>query len=433
MKAKIDRTENRITYIIVEPKASDVAEYIDKAYDNLRSKVDVPGYAKGKATRKAIDQHVTKDRILKEAIKALGYEKYPVILKEKGIRESVQPVVTVLQNEPAKFELAVPLEPIVELCDYRKMEVPPASLEVSEEEVNNIIDKSRLKKAEHKPVDRPAQEGDLVEMDVEGYLGSKLFMIKKQLRARLTPEFAPELPGLYKKIAGAKKGEEKRFKLKIPDEHKTKSMAGKETEIRVTVHDIREVILPEINDEFAKSIASGVESLNELRERVRYNRRKEKEREEETNYKERVVEALIANSRIEYPPQMIEIQTRLLAKEYYDQLRTSCKDNREYEDKCSMMTEETVKESMKPLAQKRVLWSLVLDEVARLEKVVVESSEITGKIDAETAGLKNEERTKVRRYLQRIERKNVEDLVKASKTINRLTQIVKENNCIRQK
>jgi trigger factor len=217
----------------------------------------------------------------------------------------------------------------------------------------------------------------------------------------------------------------------MPPQNKTKALAGQELEFKVTVHTIREVILPEVNDEFAQEIA--YTTLDDLRERIRYNLRKEKEQKEETEYKERVVETVIAKSRIEYPPRMVEIQTRLLAREYYQQLKDSSADEKVYEEKEKMIPAEKVKESLEPLARKRVLWSLVLDEVAKYEKIVATDDEITSEIDAQTQGLDVEQRRKARRYFQRTDRQNVEDIVRASKTVNRLAEIVKNNETNRPK
>lgn len=425
MKVTLGKSESRTTYLIVEPEASELEPYIEKVYKHTTKRIEIPGFAKGEAPRNILEEYVGREQIIEDAIKELAHAVYPKVIKDHNLEQWIQPMVMVLQNDPPKFEIAVPMEPIVELCDYRNMDIKPESLDVTEEEVNGILEKTRLQLGEHFPVERPVKEGDLIDIDIEGTVSGSSFMDKKRVRAQITPRFAPDIPDLYKKIIGIKKNEENKFKIKLPEYHVNKFLAGKEADITVTVFDIREVKLPALDDKFSRRVAPGVETLEQLKERIRYNMKSEKEQNADTRFKEKAVEMLLANSRLEYPPLMIELQAKLLVDEYNQQLRSSCKDDKEYEEKRKLISDDNIKENCKALATKRVLWSLVLDEVARQEGIDVSDDEITQEIDGMTEGLKEEKQKEARRYLHSYDRQNVKDLIRARKTINKLAAIVK--------
>lgn len=414
MKVTLDETKSRTTCLTVESEASELEPYLKKVYERLSKRTEVPGFAKGKAPRDAIEKHVGREKVIKDTIEEWAHATYPKVLKEQKINAWLQPMVTVLQNEPPKFEIAVIQKPIVKLGDYRSMKVPLEPLEVKEEEIDEVLEKSQLQLADHHPVDRSVKDGDLVEIDIEGTLSGSSFIDKKYLRTRVTSRFAPDVPGLYKMIIGIKKGEETKFKLKFPKDNENKILAGKEADFNVKVHEVREVTLPELNDDFANKVAPGVGTLDKLKERIRFHMKKEKEQNAETKYKEKVVETLIENSQLEYSPLMIDIQAKALADDSQQQTGSSDKDD---------------KESIRALAKKRVLWSLVLDEVAKEEGIVVGDDEITNEIDSMTQDIQEEmEQKAARRRLHAYERQNIEDVIKARKTINKLAEIVKNQS-----
>lgn len=424
MKVTLDRTESRTTFLIAEPEPSDLESYIEKTYQHMSKRIDVPGYTKGDAPRDVFEKHVGKDKITGDAIKELGHAIYPKIINDHNIKNWLQPMVTVLQINPPKFEIAVPLKPIVELADYHSMDIKPESLKISDEDIDDVLSKSRLQLAEHHPVERPVKEGDLISIDIKGTESGKSFLDKKGLRIHVTQSFASDMPGLYKKLVGIKKDEESKFKLRLPEDHANILLAGKEVDFTVKVYDVREVELPELNDKFANKVAAGVKTMDKLRERIRFNMESEREQNSDTKFKERVVNVLIENSHIEFPSIMIELQANLLVDEYDQQIKSSCQDKNEYEDLKKTIPEESIKENARSLAKKRILWSLVLDEVAKAEGIEITDEEIASEIDGMTQNIEEIKQKEARRYLHSYDRQNVKDLIRARKTINRLSEIV---------
>ncbi len=428
MKSTLDKTENRMSYLTVVTEASEIEEYMEKAYQWLVKRTEVPGFRKGNAPRDILEKHVGREKLLEDAIK----EALPVIcnnvIKEQNLEAIMQPMVKIVQNEPLKFEMIVALKPLVELGDYKTMVVEPEPLEVSEAELNEVLDNLRKQYGGHFDIsDSPIKMGDSVTADIIGEIYESPIIRKKGVNFELNSEFAKEIPGLADKIVGLKNGEESKFKLTLPDDYENKVVAGKEIEFSVKIHDVQGTTLPELDDEFAKKVNPGIESLDALKDIIRTNLKNEKERNSVANYEEKVVEKLIESSKMEYPPVMVDMELQALIQEYKQQLQATCRDEKEFEERIKQVPEAKLRESGKPMAKKRVLWTLVVSEVARQEQITVSAQEVDDEIDRmlKDAGQRQEE---LRKYMQenngRIE---VENFLSAKKTIKKLVEIVKAN------
>ena len=425
MKVTYDRTENRTAYIIVEPEEEDLEKYIDKVYKHLAKRVHIPEYPEGNAPREVLENHIAREQVMEDAITEMAYEDYSKIIKEQDVENWLQPMITVLQFEPPKYEIAAALRPIVEIADYRSLKVEPEPLEVTDEEIDIVLEKNRIQIGTLVTVDRPVQSGDLIIVDIEGSISGKPFLSKKGSKFYVNENFAPEMPGFSDKLIGAKKDEEFSFKLTLPDDYTDKPLAGKEVDFNVKVYDVRELQLDEINDDFARKVAPDVSSLQELKERIRYHMMKEKEMSADTRFKEKIVATLIEKSHLEYPTIMIDLQAKQIAEDYKQQLKTAAKDDREYQEKLNQISMEHLKKSSRELAEKRVVWTLTLDEVSKSEGIEVSEEEIAAEIDGMTENIEEEMKQKeARRHLHSYERENVVDVIKVRKTVNRLAEIV---------
>jgi trigger factor len=429
MKATLDKTENRMSYLTVETEAPEIEEYMEKVYQRLVRRTEVPGFRKGNAPREVLEKHVGREKLLEDAIKEMVPATCSKVMKEQNLEAVMQPMVKVLQNEPLKFEMIVPLKPVVELGDYKSIKLEPDSLEVSEEEVSEVLENLRKQYGDRYDVsDRPIKYGDIVTADVEGVIYESPFIRNKGVKFEMNADFAKEIPGLAEKIVGLKKGEESKFKLTLPEDYEAKLVAGKELDFTVRIHDVQGTSLPEIDDEFAKKIAPGIESLEALKERIRLNMKNEKERNAVANFEEKVVENLIEISKMEYPPIMVDMELQGLIEEYKQQLQASCRDQKEYEERMKQVPDAKLRENGKPMAKKRVLWSLVVNEAAKAEGITVTEPEIDEEIEnmIKDAGQRAEE---LRQYMNEYNnRMNVESLLKARKTIKKLVEIVQANN-----
>jgi trigger factor len=382
MKSTLDKTENHMSYLTVATEPSEIEEYIEKAYQRLVKRTEVPGFRKGNAPRDILEKHVGREKLLEDAIREAVPFICDNVIKEQNLEPVMQPMVKIVQNEPLKFEMIVALKPVVELGDYKNMVVEADPLEVSDEEITEVLDNLRKQYGGSFEIsDRPIKKGDTVTADIIGEIYESPFLRNKGVRFELNAEFAKEIPGLGDKIIGMKKGEEQKFKLTLPDDYENKVVAGKEVLFTVTIKDVQGLTLPEIDDEFAKKVAPGVDSVDALKERISANLKNEKERNAVSNYEEKVIEKLIESSKLEYPPVMVDMELQGLLEDYKRQLQASCRDEKEFEERMKQVPEAKLRENGRPMAKKRVLWSLVVSEVAKAEEITVSAEEVDQEVE----------------------------------------------------
>ena len=428
MKSTLDKTENHMSYLTVVNEISEMEGYMEKAYQRLVKRTEVPGFRKGNAPRDILEKHVGREKLLEDAIREAVPFICDEVIKEHNLEPVMQPMVKIVENEPLKFEMIVALKPTVELGDYKNMVVEPEPLEVSDEELNEVLDNLRKQYGgSAESSDSPIKYGDNITADIVGEVYESPIIRNKGITFELNSEFAKEIPGLADKLVGMKKGEESKFKLTLPDDYENKVVAGKEVEFTVTIKDVRGMTLPELDDEFAKKVSPGIESLEALKDRIRTNLKSEKERNAVANYEEKVIEKLIEISKLEYPPVMIDMELQDLIEEYKRQLQASCRDEKEFEERMKQVPEAKLRENGKPMAKKRVLWTLVVSEVAKQEEIAVSEQEVDEEIESmlKDAGQRKEE---MRKYLQESNgRREVESFLHAKKTIKHLVEMVKAN------
>jgi trigger factor len=428
MKSTLDKTENHMSYLTVTTEASELEEYLEKAYRWLVKRTEVPGFRKGNAPRDILEKHIGRDKLLEDAIKDALPSICNDAIKEHNLEPIMQPMVKIVQNEPLKFEMIVALKPLVELGDYKTMVVEADPLEVSDEELNDVLDNLRKQYGGQYDIsDSPIKKGDTVRADIMAEVYESPFLRNKGVTFQLDSEFAKDIPGLADKIVGMKKDEEAKFKLTLPDDYENKVVAGKEVQFTVKIHDVKGTTLPELTDEFAKKVSPDIESVDALKDRIRTNLQSEKERNAVSNYEEKVIEKLIESSKLEYPPVMVDMELQSLIQEYKKQVQASCRDEKEFEERMKQIPEAKLRENGKPLAKKRVLWTLVVSEVAKQEEITVSKEEIDEEIENMIKGA-GQNKEEMRKYIQdnngHIE---VENFLSAKKTIKKLVEIVKAN------
>jgi trigger factor len=429
MKVTLNKTENRTSYLTVETETSDMEEYLDKVYRRIVKRMEVPGVPRGSASRDIIEKHVGRDKMIEDAIQEMIPEICSKVVKEQKLDTQMQPLIKTIQKDPFIFEIIAPLRPLVKLGDYRNMRVEPESLEIKKEEVDLVLSKLRVQFAKYNIADRPVREGDLLTIDIEGIVSGSPFMQKNDVQFRVTPDFAPDIPDLYKQMLGMKKGEQKEFKLNLSKRYTGKATDVEEASFKVKVYDIKEMILPELNDEFANRVAPGIKTLDLLKERIAGNMRIEREQNAEQRFENKLMDSLIKISRFEYPPVKIEIEAQGLINDYKEQLKASCHDNQEYEEKMRQISDADLKERAVPLARKRILWALVINEAAKAENIEIDDAEVAEEIERMIGNAAEEEREEQREYFNYDQnRQDVYELIKARKTIKRLVEIVKVSN-----
>jgi len=264
VKVTNEKTENSQAFLTIEIEPSEVDESLDASYHRLVKKTRIPGFRKGKAPRDILERYIGKDSLLEDALNNLFPKAYENAIKEQDIKAIAQPSVEEVKTDPVVFKVVVPLAPTVELGDYRHIKVKPEPVKLTEDEVNDTIEQLRHQQATWEPVDRPVNFSDLITLDVESNIDEKPFINQKGVQYQVLRGLPMPAPGFAEQLSGLKKGEEKEFKLKLPDDYTKGELAGKEPLFKVKVAEIKQERLPELNDEFASGVSPEFKTLDSL-------------------------------------------------------------------------------------------------------------------------------------------------------------------------
>ncbi len=357
----------------VEQVLRGVARRISKEYN-------IPGFRRGRAPFRVILQRFGRETLLNEALDDLGQEVFKQALGETELEPYAPAELEDVQLDPLVFTLTVPLQPVVDLGDYRALRVEPPLVSVDEEEVEKELEQLRQENAVLNPVDRPAQMDDQVTLSVEGWGEEGLFIREDEFDFVLDPDARFPAPGFVDEVVGMELGEEKAFTLTFPEDYDlNQDLAGQEADFTVELLDVRTRTLPGFDDDLARTVGD-YDSLDELREEIRQELLQAEQRQADETYLEDVMGALIDQATIEYPLIMVEAQLDDMLDDLEDRMASQ---GLKFEDqlKLSGQTEEGLRQAWWPQAEESVRRGLVLQQVILQERLAVDGEEIDERIN----------------------------------------------------
>ncbi|MFC1978116.1 trigger factor [Chloroflexota bacterium] len=377
VKVTNEKTENSQAFLTIEMEPAEVEESLEKAYYRLVQRTKIPGFRKGKAPRDILERHVGKEGLLEDALNNLIPQAYEKAIKEQEIEAIAQPQIEIAQTDPVVFKAIVSLKPTVKLGDYHHIQVTPEPVEVTDSNVDDVIEQLRHQHATWEPVERPVDFGDLVALDVESNIEDKPFINQKGAQYQVLRDLSFPVPGFAEQIAGMKKNEEKEFKLQFPADYPEGELAGKEPSFKVQVTEVKQEILPELSDEFASEVNPDLKTLDLLRERAYSDMKLRAEEKARIDFEERVIDAVAELSEVEFPPILVEAEVHRVLNQRFQG------GNQQLEAYLRSInkTEEELHEELHPSATKAVNRSLVLGKVVEEEKIEVSDSEIDVEIE----------------------------------------------------
>ena len=418
MKVTTERTPDCTAIVTVEADAEQVQHALKSAAQKVSRIRPIPGFRPGKAPYELIERAVGRELLLDEALDELAQTLYKQVLIDENIEPYDAGKLEIISKEPVTLKFTVPTRPTVPLGDYHSIHLKPKSVEVTDAEVDALIEQVRREQAEMTPVTRPAQMGDLVTLNIQGGFPDREPLNREGLPVNLEKENGV-FPWL-EQLVGVNAGETRTIT------HTTTGENPQTATYMVTVIDVKEPRLPALDDDFAKSV-SAFETFDLLRKKVRADLYERKESEENERLTDEAVDAVVQQAQIAYPATMIEDETdqelerskgvaqRLgLTWEKYLQL--------------SGKNEADFRTELRPRAEQRVRRLLTLMELGNTEKIQVSRKDIDVEIDqrAMYAQRNGGNAAQTRRQLSSTEsRRDIEFQLKLRKTIDRVVAIVK--------
>ncbi len=378
-KDSVSTTEVTLT---ISMDADDEEPFLNRSYRRVANRVRIPGFRPGKAPRAVIENHLGRDALVHEALEFMIPESLDKVLKEEDIQAFMEPQLEVIDMAPVSFKAVVPLEPIVDLGEFRSIRLEREEVEVTEEQVEHVLENMRYESAPWEPVERPVSFGDLVTMNLKGTIGGEQAIDDQGI------DFIPQqdndlpLPGFSIYLEGMTEGQSKEFTLNVPDDYLQQDYAGKECHFNAEVLSIKEKILPELDDEFAKGVREGFESLAALSDHVQQRLREEAEAAATRRLEHSSLEEVKKLAKIEASELVYQRELDIMYEERERSLRNQRMDMDLYLSYVGQ-TEEELREQMKPQAEDRFNTMLLLRKLADVENIDISD----GDVDAEVSNL----------------------------------------------
>ena len=382
MSLQVEKMEKNMAKLTIEVSAEDLDKAMQNAYQKAKGKIAIPGFRKGKAPRKMIEQMYGKGIFLEDAANALIPEHYSKALEECDLEIVSQPEIDVVQAEPGKafiFTAEVAVKPEVTLGDYKGLEVPKSEVEVTDEDIDAEIKKEQEKNSRTVTVeDRGAENGDITTIDFEGFVDGVAFEGGKGTDYPLTLGSGSFIPGFEDQLVGAKAGDHVEVNVTFPEEYQAAELAGKAAVFQCDVKKVEAKELPELDDDFAQDV-SEFDTLAEYKEDIKKNLTDKKEKEARAAKENAAVDKAIENAQMEIPDAMVDTQVRQMINDFASRMQSQGLTMEQY-FQFTGMTVEKMQEEMKSQALKRIQTRLVLEKIAEVENIQPTEEEVNEEI-----------------------------------------------------
>jgi len=368
----------------IDPSTLEAGKH--RAARRLSQRAKIPGFRPGKAPYAVLVRFLGEEAILEEAIDLLVQEIYPQALKESEV-EPYGPgsLKEIKSMDPPTFEFLVPLAAKVDLGDYSTIRLPYEPRQVSETEVQDVIQRLQTQNAVIEPVERPIQAGDRVSIQISAQRlepkdGEDPTLIKERTQSvdiqdeESDASYEWPFPGFSRQLIGLSAGESTAIQKTLPEDYQIETLRGVTAEYNVTIKDVKSRTLPEANDELAKSLGE-YSTMDELHDAIRQDLEAHATGEYHQEYDDKILEKILEVSTIKYPQQMLEHEIDLVIERLQERLQQQNMDLDLYL-KTREMDMEALRSEAKPVAEARLKRTLTLIELAEKEKIDVKPDEL---------------------------------------------------------
>ncbi|WP_410514257.1 trigger factor [Paenibacillus sp. BR2-3] len=379
MKATWEKIEKNLGVLEVEVEVERVTAALDKAFNKVVKKANVPGFRKGKVPRAIFESRFGVESLYQDAIDILLPEAYGKAVEETDIFPVDRPEVDVEQfakGQPFIFKAKITVKPEVTLGEYKGLEVPVQKAEVTEEELTAELTRLQERHAELVVIeDEVAANGDIAVIDFDGSVDGEQFEGGQAERHSLELGSNSFIPGFEEQVVGMGTGDLKDVEVTFPETYHAENLAGKAAVFKVKLHEIKRKQLPALDDEFAKDV-SEFDTLDEYKADLKQQLESRKQDELKGVRENAVVDKAAANAEVEIPEAMIDSEVQNMVRDFDSRLRQQGM-NMDMFLSFSGQTREDLQNQMKGDAEKRVRNNLVLEVIAKQENIEVSDEEIT--------------------------------------------------------
>lgn len=373
-----EKQEHSVVALTIEITKAEFEAAKDKAFKKTGKNIIVPGFRKGKAPRKMIEKLYGEGVFFEEAFNIIYPDAMEMAVEKSGIKPVGRADVDL--GDPAEeggltIIAKVPVEPEVELAEYKGIEVEKETVKVLQADVKAELNRMAQRNARTETVERKAKKNDTVDIDFEGFVDGVPFEGGKAEHHELTLGSGAFIPGFEDQLIGCKAGDEKDVVVTFPEEYHAKELAGKEATFKCKVHKVEETILPEIDDEFAKDVSDTCETLDDLKKEITERLKAERQEAADNAFEEKVLDAVIDGMKADIPAAMIDAQVDTIVQDFGYRLQMQGMGLEQYL-KMTGTEMGAFRAMFKDQAERQVKTRLALQKVVELEGITVSDKEL---------------------------------------------------------
>ena len=419
MSVQVENLEKNMVKLTIEVPAEELEKAIDAAYKKQKNQISIPGFRKGKVPRAMVEKMYGVEVFYEDAANTLMQQNYPSAVEESGVDIVSRPSIDVVQIEKGKpfiYTAEVAVRPEVTLGKYMGVTVTKIDTSVSDDEVAEALEQQRNNNARTISVtDRPVAVGDTAVIDFEGFVDGVAFEGGKGTDYPLTIGSHSFIDTFEDQIIGMNIGDEKEINVTFPEEYHVDDLKGKPAMFKVSVKEIKEKQLPELNDEFAQDV-SDFDTLAEYKDDLKNKIADRKSREAKAKQEDEAIAKIIESSKMDIPDAMVDTQVNRMVEDFAQRLQQQGLSVEQY-FQYTGMTADKIMEEMKPEAVKRIQSRLVLEAVVKAENIETSDEEFEAELKKMAEAYKME-LDQIKEFMGDYEKKQIKEDLAIQKAVD---------------
>lgn len=427
MSVQVENLEKNMAKLTVEVSVEKFEAAIKAAYLKQRKNISIPGFRKGKVPQAMVEKMYGAEIFFEDAANTMIQENYPEALEESGLDVVSRPSIDVVQLEKGKpfiFTAEVAVKPEVTLGKYMGVTVTKIDTTVTDEEVDEAIEKERNNNARTITVEgRAIETGDTAVIDFEGFVDGEAFQGGKGENYSLEIGSHSFIDTFEDQLVGKNAGDEVEVNVTFPEEYQAEELAGKPAMFKVKIHEVKAKELPELDDEFAQDV-SEFDTLAEYKEDVKKKLTDTKEAQAKRTKEDEAIKKIVDKSSMDIPEAMIDLQVENMIEEFAGRIAQQGLSFEQYMQ-FSGMTMDKLKEQVRPDALTRIKTSLVLEQIAKEENIEVSDDDVMAEVEKMAAAY-GMEADKLKEYMGDAEKESMKKDLAIQKAVDLVMENIKE-------
>ena len=373
-------TESRQVVLNVELEPSDIELHLQRVYRQLVNRVQIPGFRKGKAPRSVVETFLGRNAMVQEGIDSIVTSSLNQALERESLEPFGEPEIDSLELDPVSFKATVPLEPQVDLGDFQSLRLERDPIEITEEQVTEVLEQLQRSSGVWEPREGQVRFDDLVTLDVEGTIEGNRILQDQAVDFVPRQDSPVPFPGFSVYLEGMSAGEDKQFTLTVPEDYRESAVAGKECRFEVKVIEVKELRLPELDDELAKGVGEGYDAIAELQDDIQRRLYNDAVEAAQRDLQEKALQEVIDGAEVVYPSLTEQRELDRMVDDRAHALQEHRLQAEDYVAEAGKSDEE-VRAELRPEAVQRLTRFLVLRQISLDQGIEVTEDDVEDEID----------------------------------------------------